>query len=198
MAPLPRKCSCPWPPSCPQGSLRRRAGRRSSRRHRCGGTCGPKEHGRPRPPACGADREVPEEGEAGRRSPGFDVRVAHGFHGTCRVLSTRLAPAWVDALFASDGLEGAEDQGRPRCVARRSGSCGARCHGSARRRDLLSLPWPSTRPCPRPGSPGSWPTLARVLNVDAYAVLDVDATAQQARLSLPTLGEQFQIDVGRT
>ena len=39
-------------------------------------------------------------------------------------------------------------------------------------------------------------TLARVLNVDAYAVLDVDATAQQARLAVPTLGEQFQIDVG--
>ena len=39
-------------------------------------------------------------------------------------------------------------------------------------------------------------TLARVLNVDAYAVLDVDATAQQARLALPTLAEQFQIDVG--
>jgi hypothetical protein len=39
-------------------------------------------------------------------------------------------------------------------------------------------------------------TLTRVLNVDGYAVLDVDAAAQEARLSLVTLGEQFQIDVG--
>jgi hypothetical protein len=49
---------------------------------------------------------------------------------------------------------------------------------------------------PQTRLPGFLVTLARVLNVDGYAVLDVDATAQEAHLSLPTLGEQFQIDVG--
>ena len=38
--------------------------------------------------------------------------------------------------------------------------------------------------------------LARALNVDAYVVLDVNATAEEARLSLGTLAEQFQIEVG--
>ena len=38
--------------------------------------------------------------------------------------------------------------------------------------------------------------LARALNVDAYMVLDVNATAGEARLSLGTLAEQFQIEVG--
>jgi hypothetical protein len=49
---------------------------------------------------------------------------------------------------------------------------------------------------PQARVPGFLANLARVLNVDAYAVLDVDAAAQEARLSLPTLGEQFQIDLG--
>jgi hypothetical protein len=37
--------------------------------------------------------------------------------------------------------------------------------------------------------------LARVLNVDGYVVLDVDAAAQEARLSLPLLGQQFEIAI---
>ncbi len=37
--------------------------------------------------------------------------------------------------------------------------------------------------------------LARALNVDGYPVLDVDVTAQEIRLSLATLAQQFAVDV---
>ena len=37
--------------------------------------------------------------------------------------------------------------------------------------------------------------LARVLNVDGYPVLEVDATIQEVRLSLAILGQQFAIPV---
>ena len=37
--------------------------------------------------------------------------------------------------------------------------------------------------------------LARILNVDGYAVLEVDAPAGEARLSLPLLAQQFEITV---
>jgi hypothetical protein len=37
--------------------------------------------------------------------------------------------------------------------------------------------------------------LARVLNVDGYVVLDVDAAGQEVRLSTQLLGQQFEITV---
>ncbi|HUP68596.1 MAG TPA: BREX-2 system phosphatase PglZ [Acidimicrobiales bacterium] len=46
---------------------------------------------------------------------------------------------------------------------------------------------PSTR------LPGFLAVLARVLNVDGYAVLDVDATAGEVRLSVPLLVQQFEL-----
>lgn len=45
--------------------------------------------------------------------------------------------------------------------------------------------------------PGFLAHLARVLNVDGYPVLDVDATAGEVRLSLPMLAQQFEIATGR-
>lgn len=43
--------------------------------------------------------------------------------------------------------------------------------------------------------PGFLAMLSRVLNVDGYAVLEVDVPAQEVRLSLPLLSQQFQIEV---
>ena len=37
--------------------------------------------------------------------------------------------------------------------------------------------------------------LARALNVDGFAVLDVDASGQEARLSSALLAQQFAIEV---
>jgi hypothetical protein len=45
--------------------------------------------------------------------------------------------------------------------------------------------------------PGFLAHLARVLNVDGYAVLDVDATAAEVRLSVALLAQQFEIAVAR-
>lgn len=44
--------------------------------------------------------------------------------------------------------------------------------------------------------PGFLAVLARVLNVDGYAVLDVDASTGEVRLALPILAHQFEIAVG--
>lgn len=44
--------------------------------------------------------------------------------------------------------------------------------------------------------PGFLAHLARVLNVDGYGVLELDAGAREARLSLSTLAQQFEIAVG--
>lgn len=46
-----------------------------------------------------------------------------------------------------------------------------------------------------PRLPGFLSVLGRVLNVDGYSVLEVDATIQEVRLSLVTLGQQFGVDV---
>lgn len=43
--------------------------------------------------------------------------------------------------------------------------------------------------------PGFLVQLARVLNVDEYGVLDVDATAQEVRLVVPLLAQQFEIEL---
>jgi hypothetical protein len=42
---------------------------------------------------------------------------------------------------------------------------------------------------------GALANLARLLNVDGYAVLEVDPGAQEVRLGLPLLAQQFQIEV---
>ena len=49
---------------------------------------------------------------------------------------------------------------------------------------------------PRVRVAGFLANLKLVLNVDNYEVLDVNATTEEARLSVGTLCEQFQIDVG--
>lgn len=44
--------------------------------------------------------------------------------------------------------------------------------------------------------PGFLTTLARILNVDGYPVLELDTPARELRLSVLLLAQQFQIDVG--
>lgn len=107
------------------------------------------------------------------------------------------APAWIDALLASDvwklqkGAAGRaplpEDRVRSVLAA------------VARRGTVTSFAALATDagvPMARLG--GFLVHLARVLNVDGYAVLDVDAGAGEVRLSLPVLAQQFEIPVAPT
>lgn len=105
-------------------------------------------------------------------------------------------PAWIAPLLASDIWKlqkGAsaraqlpDDRVRSvlAAVARRGGVS-----------SLAALAADSAMPASR--LPGFLAHLSRVLNVDGYPVLDVDATAGEVRLSLAMLGQQFEIDTGR-
>lgn len=107
---------------------------------------------------------------------------------------TSVAPTWVDALLASEvwklqkGMAGRamlpEDRVRAvlAAIIRRGGVI-----------SFAALAVDASVPQPRVA--GFLANLARVLNVDGYPVLDVEAPAQEVRLSLPTLAQQFQIDV---
>jgi len=105
-------------------------------------------------------------------------------------------PAWLDALLASavwkSQLSGMS-RGKPEDERTRSVLAAI-----ARRGGVISFATLAhDAPMPLVRVAGFLANLARVLNVDAYMVLDVNATTQEARLSLGTLGEQFQIDVGK-
>jgi hypothetical protein len=107
---------------------------------------------------------------------------------------TAAQPAWLDALLASEvwaaqkSLAGRaslpEDRVREviSCAVRRGGVATFAAIGSETSVPQIRLA-------------GFLANLARVLNVDGYAVLDVDGTAQEIRLSTPTLAQQFQIQV---
>ena len=109
--------------------------------------------------------------------------------------SGQAGPAWLDALLASDvwksqlsGMtRGKPDDERTRAVLT----------AIARRGNVITFAaLAHDAPMPPVRVAGFLANLARALNVDAYVVLDVNATAEEARLSLGTLAEQFQIEVG--
>ena len=104
-------------------------------------------------------------------------------------------PGWLDALFASavwksqlSGMtRGKPDEERTRAVLA----------AIARRGNVISFATLAhDAPMPRVRVAGFLANLKLVLNVDNYEVLDVNATTEEARLSVGTLCEQFQIDVG--
>ncbi len=105
-----------------------------------------------------------------------------------------VAPGWVDALLASEvwklqrGIASRAmlPEDRVRAVLASIVRRGGVISFAALAVDAL---------VPQARLAGFLANLARVLNVDGYAVLDVDTSVQEVRMSLPTLGQQFQIDV---
>jgi len=106
-----------------------------------------------------------------------------------------VVPGWVDALLASEvwklqkGMAGRAVLPVDRVRAVLASTVRRGCVIS-----FAALAVDSSVPQARLA--GFLANLARVLNVDGYVVLDVDAAAQEVRLVLPTLGQQFQVDVG--
>lgn len=105
-------------------------------------------------------------------------------------------PAWIELLLASDIWKlqkGASARAQlPDERVRAVLTAVARRGGVS---SFAALAADSGMPASR--LPGFLAHLVRVLNVDSYAVLDVDATAGEVRLSLPMLAQQFEIATGR-
>lgn len=104
-------------------------------------------------------------------------------------------PAWLDALLASEVWEV-----QKKVVAGRAQLAPERVRAvlatASRRGGVASFAeiaagtgMPTTR------LPGFLAMLSRVLNVDGYAVLEVDVPAHEVRLSLPLLSQQFALEV---
>lgn len=102
-------------------------------------------------------------------------------------------PDWIEALLASEMWDAQRKLvGR---AAPPDDRASALLAAAARRGGVASfavLAAESATPLARVA--GAVANLARVLNVDGYAVLEIDATAQEVRLSLPLLAQQFQVE----
>lgn len=104
-------------------------------------------------------------------------------------------PAWVTALLASEvwQLQRGATGARAPLADDRVRAVLSALH---RRGGVASFATITTEAAVPAGRLAGFLThLARVLNVDGYAVLEVDATSAEARLSLPLLAQQFEISV---
>lgn len=104
-------------------------------------------------------------------------------------------PPWVAALLASEVW-----QVQKKVVAGRTSMPDERVRAvltaASRRGGVASYAELSAATSLAPARlSGFLAVLGRVLNVDGYSVLEVDASIQEVRLSLVTLGQQFDIDV---
>lgn len=107
-------------------------------------------------------------------------------------------PAWIEGLLASEVW-----QVQKKAVAGRTSLPDERVRAvvgaASRRGGVASYAELSAATGLAPGRLGGFlAMLGRVLNVDGYSVLEVDATTQEVRLSLPTLSQQFGVDVDIT
>lgn len=102
-------------------------------------------------------------------------------------------PDWIDALLASEMWDAQRKLvGR---AAPPDDRASALLAAAARRGGVASFAVLAAESATPPARvAGAIANLARVLNVDGYAVLEVDATAQEVRLSLPLLAQQFQVE----
>ena len=104
-------------------------------------------------------------------------------------------PAWVAGLLASEVW-----QVQKKAVAGRTSLPDERVRAvltvASRRGGVASYAELSAATTLAPARLGGFlAMLGRVLNVDGYSVLEVDATVQEVRLSLTTLSQQFGVDV---
>jgi len=116
---------------------------------------------------------------------------------TSTVTGSAPAPAWLDALLASDVWKLQKDAaGRAPLPEDRVRSVLAAIARRGSVTSFAALAADAGVPMARLG--GFLVHLARVLNVDGYAVLDVDANLGEVRLSLPTMSQQFEIPAERS
>ena len=139
-------------------------------------------------------RRKPAKAVPEGQAPMFDLPPVASEPPPSPVVARSSEPAWIDALLASDvwkvqkgaaGRAQLPDE-RVRLVL-----------GALTRRGGVSsfaaLSADTGMPAAR--LPGFLANLARVLNVDGYGVLELDAGAREARLSTTVLAQQFEIEV---